>query len=109
MQSFSHKEQFKNFCILFFIVQFTLSGLAQTANIDSLKKALSTVKGSAQIDCLNGLSKALVHHQTGSAETFAQEALKEAEKINYKKGMAGALINLAWVVRRRPPDDGELL
>jgi tetratricopeptide (TPR) repeat protein len=96
MQSFSHKEQFKNFCILFFIVQFTLSGLAQTANIDSLKKALSTAKGSAQIDCLNGLSKALVHHQTGSAETFAQEALKEAEKINYKKGMAGALINLAW-------------
>lgn len=27
---------------------------------------------------------------------FAQKALKEAEKIHYKKGMAGAWLNLAW-------------
>src|SRR5688572_27473399 len=69
---------------------------AQKEKIDSLKKILPALKDSAKIDCLNALSNAHIYYAADNAEIFAYKALEEAEKINYKKGMAAAWLNLAW-------------
>ena len=85
--------------LLFFLLVFFICPLfAQREKIDSLKHILPELKDSARINCLNELSEAHVSHQTDSAKMFAQQALKEAEKINYKKGMAAAWVNRAWAI-----------
>lgn len=70
--------------------------LAQKEKIDSLKKVLSGLQVSARIDCLNAISDAYICHAADSAEIFSSKVLEEAEKLNYKKGMAAAWLNLAW-------------
>lgn len=70
--------------------------IGQREMTDSLRKILPALKDSARIDCLNELSTSYIYHEASSAKMFAQEALKEGEKINYRKGMAAAWLNLAW-------------
>ncbi|WP_160290243.1 tetratricopeptide repeat-containing sensor histidine kinase [Flavihumibacter solisilvae] len=77
-----------------FLLGFT--GFASGENIDSLKKVLAGLKGSARIDCLNAISTDYFYHATDSAIKFAHRALNEAEKINYKIGIAAAWLNMAW-------------
>jgi tetratricopeptide (TPR) repeat protein len=81
-----------------FFIQFFFFAIcfAQNKEIDSLKNLLLSRSDTARIDCLNALSKAYVYHQTDSAKMYTQKALKESEKINYKKGIAAACLNLAW-------------
>jgi tetratricopeptide (TPR) repeat protein len=86
-------KNIKLFLMQFF---FCMACFAQREKIDSLKKVLPALKDSARIDCLNALSNAHIYHAADSAEMFAHNALNEAEKINYKKGMAAAWLNLAW-------------
>ncbi len=73
-------------------------GLAQREKIDSLKKALPTLKDSARIDCLNALSEVYINTQIDTAEIFDLQALEEAKKINYIHGMAEAVSLKATVV-----------
>lgn len=70
---------FKYFCIFFIF-----TGLAYSANIDSLEKTLSRSKGN---DKLNALSELAWHYKNSSpskAIAYAQQGLNYAEKQNSK-------------------------
>src|SRR4051812_6307424 len=83
--------------ITFFIgISLCADCFAQKEKIDSLERILPGLKDSARIDCLNELSNCYIYNEASSAAVFAQQALKEGEKVNYKNGMAAAWLNLAW-------------
>lgn len=88
----------KNILVL---IQFLLVGnicFVQEEKNDSLLKALPALKDSARIDCLNSLSKAYTYNHKDNAKMFAQNAIKEAEKINQKQGLAEGWVNLSWAI-----------
>ena len=66
------------------------TGVAQKHNIDSLKVSLRGLKDSARIDLLNQIANAYVHIKIDSTEIFADKALNESKKIDYKHGIAEA-------------------
>jgi hypothetical protein len=82
----------------------------QNARSDSLIKLLPYLQDTGRIDCLNkislayyinALSETFVNVQTDSAILFASQALGQAKKINYTKGVAEALQNLGEIARDR--------
>src|SRR3954468_6778468 len=70
---------------------------AQREQIDSLKKVLPSLKDSARIDCLNALSKKYIITQIDTSQLVAEQALNEAEKLNYIAGEGEAYYNVAQV------------
>ena len=77
---------------LFTILIFVLAGFktAVSQNTDSLKKVLPSLQDSSRVDCLNELVINFVfRYKKDSAEYYSQLAFKEAEKLNYIKGIAG--------------------
>ncbi|HLF45049.1 MAG TPA: histidine kinase, partial [Chitinophagaceae bacterium] len=68
--------------------------------IDSLKKILPSLKGTAEIDCLNQLCENYNHilstpgflFNHDSAHFYNAKAYQRAKKINYKKGIAISLL-----------------
>jgi tetratricopeptide (TPR) repeat protein len=80
----------RNILLIFALQLFCTIGKAQNT-IDSLKKALPTLKDSARIDCLNELSSEYVQNENkDSASYFAESAIRESKKINYIHGIAVA-------------------
>jgi tetratricopeptide (TPR) repeat protein len=67
---------------------------------ESLKKKLPTLKNRERIDCLNEISEACLPFlppQPDTVRAYANQALKEAEKINYIQGIATAYKNLGRI------------
>ena len=90
----------KLFTILIIVLASFTSAFSQ--NTDSLKKALSSLKDNARVDCFNALSEvymgspnwfsqALSKTQLDTAEIFILKGLEEAKRINYPYGMAKAM------------------
>ena len=80
----------------------TFSQDADSLRIDSLRKVLTSLKGTAKVDCLNQLAISYNYSYAYSDKSkmdsinyYATEANKEATKIGYKKGIAFSLINLS--------------
>jgi tetratricopeptide (TPR) repeat protein len=72
--------------------------------VDSLQKLLPFLHDTARINCLNFVSEAFVNRdgfkirrRADSANHYAIMANAEAQKINYKRGLAYALINFCSV------------
>ncbi|MEJ7680843.1 MAG: tetratricopeptide repeat protein [Segetibacter sp.] len=63
---------------------------AQREKIDSLKKALPSLKDSARVDCLNELSGIYLKSYNDTARYYSAEAYEEASKVNYIHGIAEA-------------------
>ncbi len=69
--------------------------------IDTLRKRLATLSDTARINCLNDLAWAYyssarpLKFKADSAYPFAKKANEEATRLNYKKGIAKSIINLA--------------
>lgn len=71
---------------------------AQTHTLDSLKKTLLRLNGTAQIDALNEISEVFwTMRLLDSSRAFALQATNESKKIKYKLGLGDALTNLAAV------------
>jgi tetratricopeptide (TPR) repeat protein len=62
---------------------------------DSLLKSLITASNTEKVDALNQLSENSLIFSITEAGSYAQQALKLAENINYKLGIARAYENLA--------------
>src|SRR3989337_1081562 len=67
----------------------------QRTRIDSLQKILLTATDTAKVNCLNRLSPEYYIFSTDTAWNCATEAYNLAVKINFTKGMAEGLLNLA--------------
>jgi len=81
----------KVFTIIFFAFVIFLRGFAQ--NIDSLKKALLTAKGTERLDCLNRLSSVFYYFNEDTGLLYTKQACEEAFKINSAWGKATLLFN----------------
>ncbi len=92
-------KKFQNYFLSCFLVLISCSLLAQQYKIDSLITVLKTSKqDTSRINTLLQLSRH--YSNTGSnepARQYAQQALQESEKLNYKKGLAGAYNNIGVV------------
>jgi len=85
----------KQILLLVTQVVFCAVCLAQTEQIDSLKKVLFTVKDTARINCLNALGEIYQNTQTDSALLYSYKALSEANGKQYTKGVAKAFFSIA--------------
>ena len=81
--------------------QSSQSILADSLRIDSLQKVLPTLRDTARINCLNSLGEAFLNRdgykikiRADSGSRYAIMAKNEAQKINYKRGIAYSMINL---------------
>ncbi len=100
--------------ILAITLFFSLQTSAQLAlpevdsnRIESLKKKLPFLKGTALVDCLNDISWEFSYHLNTDehkhlAYYYTKEAYREALKINYKYGLAFSLMNIGFYMRRSP-------
>ena len=80
---------------LLFLIIVTTHVQAQVDTLEALQREL--VKASteeARIDLLNKLSHFYSQYSLESSEGFAHQALQQAEKIDYKRGIASANNNL---------------
>ena len=90
-----------------FIIQifFCTVCLAQTPTIDSLKKLLPLLSGTARIDCLNELGSEFSdrywskskYQQTDTALLYTLQAQNEAQSLHYLRGIGKALQNLGMI------------
>ena len=91
-------------CLTCFMLLINIAA-AQTPLLDSLKKVLPFLKDTARIDCLNelgfeysnpywGISKYI---QTDTAMRYTNQALIEAIKLNYVRGIGKAYQNIGMV------------
>lgn len=86
--SFIPPLEIKRLYLFFLIPLWWLGGLyAQT---DSLKNILITSKDTNKVNILNELVKRNANSNPKEAENYAGQALKEAQKIGYRKGEAQA-------------------
>jgi len=80
--------------LLFILCSVITSLLAQTAEIDSLKVEVATTTGTAKVDVINNLSKALWLEDPELSIENGNKALTLARKLNYKIGEAEAIKNI---------------
>ncbi len=98
----------KTVCIIFLICLRTFC-CAQNQPVDSLKKTLLLLKGTARIDCLNELAFEYSnpyfgrsHHiHTDTALLYVQQAQQESHKLNYVAGIARVYANLGFIAEQR--------
>jgi len=99
----------KYFLIIISIVIFSLQSLSQSSpaqkidslNLESLKKRLPAVKGEDRVDLLNEIAArtnfvVAKSKRKDSIFFYAQKSYDEANKIEYKVGIAMALFNLSY-------------
>lgn len=73
-------------------------GSAQRAEIDSLKRILTSLEGTSRIDCLNALSFQYIRLlKRDSAEYFETLAYRESKILNYTHGTAESISNRSGV------------
>lgn len=76
--------------------------LAQTIeSADSLKALLNRAEDSVKVDILNQLVIHLREGNNAEAMQYSIQARDLAQKLNYKRGLAGALGNIGWIYYRR--------
>jgi tetratricopeptide (TPR) repeat protein len=63
--------------------------------VDSLEQVLPDTRGKERVDMLNKLAHLNYRTDQQKALDYGSEALKLAEKINYKEGMADALLHMS--------------
>ncbi|MCE3226099.1 MAG: histidine kinase [Bacteroidetes bacterium] len=78
--------------LLSFIFIAPLSVFTQDKKTDSLLTVLNKSKDSARVDVLISLIEEYSDYDAVKAKQYAEEAVKLAEQINYKKGMARAYL-----------------
>ena len=82
---------------------------AQTQTIDSLKKILPLLKGTARIDCLNELGSEFSdrycskskYQQTDTAYMYTLQAQNESQQLHYLKGIGRAMQNMGYIEEER--------
>ena len=78
-----------------FMIFISLNGYAQNSKTDSLKALVqTTVADTAKVNLLNSISYNLFTSAPAEAIDYGKQALKLAEEINFKKGVAYALRNI---------------
>ena len=79
--------------------------------VDSVKNELKTATGEKKVDCYNRLSELYYwiwddnDKHLDSAYMFANRALEEAKKINYKSGQGYALLNKTMYAAERTDEN----
>lgn len=91
------------FLFAFFLME------AQNPKIDSLKKVLVLKKDTAAVNCMNAIAKEFGSVSQDSLMAYTNKALQKAEKINYAKGKARALILQAGFYRRKGSVDTAMI
>lgn len=79
---------------LIFLLATTFSPYLLYAQLDSLKMALQESNGENKVNILNELYRETRNGEPEKALGYAQEALKLATEIDYKRGAANALNNI---------------
>jgi len=74
---------------------------AQRKRIDSLQQLLISADDTTRINCLNRLSPEYYLFNTDTAWNCASDAYNLAVKINFTKGIAESLLNLAQITQER--------
>lgn len=78
-----------------FMIFFSVNGYSQDSKTDSLKALLqSTVNDSSKVNLLNIISYNLFTSSPVEAIDYGKQALKLAEEVNFKKGIAYAFKNI---------------
>ena len=97
------KKEIKHILFLFGIVLFVNPIFAQNHAIDSIKQVLNTGKEDTnEVNTLNKLSSQLWQvNKYDTSLIYANKAVEYAEKLNYKKGLAEALSNIADIYREQ--------
>lgn len=85
------------FLSILMLLFFCHASFAQRTKIDSLKKALPSLRDSARVDCLNVLSLAYSYLHIDTARSYAEKAYTGASAIHYLRGMAMSLNNKARI------------
>jgi signal transduction histidine kinase len=83
--------------LLVFCLLFTIGPASSQEASDSLKKILTHATGTQRVDVLNELSWESRFQDPKIMETYAKEAMSDAEALNYPKGIIYANRNLAVV------------
>lgn len=82
-------------CFLIVSFLFCYKSNAQSVEIDSLRKLLTTnLPDTVRVDILNNLSKSYFNTSPDSSVNIAMSSKQLAENINYNKGLALALKNM---------------
>ncbi|MEP7374752.1 MAG: tetratricopeptide repeat protein [Chitinophagaceae bacterium] len=80
----------KKIFFLFLMVNVCVQLLAQTNKADSLTGLLNRKEDTSKVNVLNELTKALWYYQLNKAAEYNFTALKLADSLSYKKGLAEA-------------------
>jgi len=84
-----------NKLFLLFMIFFSVNGYSQDTKTDSLKALLqTTVNDSSKVNLLNIISYHLFPSSPVEAIDYGKQALKLAEEVNFKKGIAYAFKNI---------------
>ncbi len=83
----------KFFCFLIILI-LSINLFSQT-NIDSLETRLKIVSNKEKVEVLNELAQAYKNNLPEKTMEYGEKALELSKKINYKKGEAHALNNIA--------------
>lgn len=81
------------FLSLFFSLALWPLAEAQSPKIDSLRKRLKVSKGTEHIDLQNAYAYAISSYDYLEAQKVIQESLRQSNELNYKRGIAEALLN----------------
>jgi tetratricopeptide (TPR) repeat protein len=110
---FSSKQAFKNFMKKYFLIvglvcsccfqstsQVVSSAVTDSLSLEHAMKTVNSLKDSAKVDMLNSIAARtpfILSHETRIAiqYKYATKALQEASRLNYKAGIARALLTLS--------------
>src|SRR3954470_15605172 len=83
--------------LLFFILLYAITAIGQkeTRVIDSLKQQLATATDTSKVLLLDDLAIQYKHSQPNYLLEYTLQAKALSEKLNYKRGLAYSLLNLA--------------
>lgn len=89
----------RKFC-LFFLLLLVINGYSQTQAIDSIRKRLSTnIVDTNRVKDLNELAWQFLDYSSDSADKYVQEALKDAQKLDFLNGEIDAKNTLGILYR----------
>jgi len=86
------KKNLAKIITLFFLLILSNTVIAQTAEIDSLRKLLQTAKDTNRINTLNDISCRFYFTNNDSVIAYANQAYNESKQINYLKGVSVSLV-----------------
>jgi tetratricopeptide (TPR) repeat protein len=95
--------------ILQSLSQTTPAGKVDSLKLEGLKNRIPSSKGKIKVDLLNETTARINfvysnQKRKDSITFYAKKALEEATKLEYKAGIAMALLNLSYQIIQNPPD-----